>query len=162
MTGGTGERRVVTILFCSVEHHVREPINNARLRDGLAEAYLLAAEQNDKSKRAEWLKRAGRACRAALQHSQKAVRSGLPEAMRLRGRYEWLRGKRATAQQWWQRSLAEAEALGMRYELGVTHLEMGQRLGERAHLEKAEAIFAEIGAEWDLAKARELLRANRI
>ena len=30
-------------------------------------------------------------------------------------------------------------------------------LGERAHLEKAEAIFAEIGAEWDLARARELL-----
>jgi len=50
-----------------------------------------------------------------------------------------------------------AEELGMRYELGMTHLEMGQRLEDRAHLERAEAIFAEIGAEWDLARARKLL-----
>jgi hypothetical protein len=28
---------------------------------------------------------------------------------------------------------------------------------DRAHLEKAEAIFAEIGAEFDLQEARELL-----
>jgi hypothetical protein len=34
---------------------------------------------------------------------------------------------------------------------------MGRRLGECAHLEQAEAMFAEIGAEWDLARAREAL-----
>ena len=45
----------------------------------------------------------------------------------------------------------------MRYDLGMTYLEMGQRLKERGHLERAEAIFAEIGADWDLAKAREAL-----
>ena len=75
----------------------------------------------------------------------------------LQGRYEWLRGKPAAAQKWWRRSLALAEEMGQRYALGMTHLEMGQRLGERAHLERAEAIFAEIGAEWDLARAREAL-----
>ena len=77
--------------------------------------------------------------------------------MRLRGTYEWLRGKPAAAQKWWQRSLALAEEMGQRYDLGMTHLEMGQRLAERAHLERAEAILAEIGAEWDLARAREAL-----
>ena len=41
--------------------------------------------------------------------------------------------------------------------MAMTYLEMGQRSGERTQLEKAAAIFAEIGAELDLAKARELL-----
>ncbi len=40
----------------------------------------------------------------------------------------------------------------------MAHLEMGMRLKERAHLEKAEAIFAEIGAEWDLVRARKVLQ----
>ena len=44
-----------------------------------------------------------------------------------------------------------------RYDLGTTYLEMGRRLGDRTHLERAEAILAEIGAAWDLARAREAL-----
>jgi hypothetical protein len=73
--------------------------------------------------------------------------------MILQGRYEWLRGKRATAQKWWQRSLALADEMRQCYDLGLTRLEIGQRLDERTHLECAEAIFAEIGAEWDWARA---------
>ena len=45
----------------------------------------------------------------------------------------------------------------MRYDLGLAHLEMGLRLHDRAHLERAEAILAEIGAAWDAARAREAL-----
>lgn len=45
----------------------------------------------------------------------------------------------------------------MRYDLGRTHLEIGHWLGEQGHLERAVAIFAEIGVEWDLARAREAL-----
>jgi len=37
----------------------------------------------------------------------------------------------------------------------MTHLEMGQRLKDRGHLERAEKIFSEIGARWDLTRARE-------
>ncbi len=51
-----------------------------------------------------------------------------------------------------------AEELGMRHELGMTHLEVGQRLKDRKHLEQAEVIFIEIGAEWDLVQTRKLLR----
>ena len=47
--------------------------------------------------------------------------------------------------------------MGLRYDVGMIHLEMGQRLGKREHLEKAEATFAEIGAELDLTRTRELL-----
>jgi hypothetical protein len=39
----------------------------------------------------------------------------------------------------------------------MIHLEMGQRLGDRTHLEKAERVFAEIGAELDLARTKKLL-----
>jgi hypothetical protein len=47
--------------------------------------------------------------------------------------------------------------MGLRYDEGMALMEMGKRLGERAHVEQAEAIFAEIGAEWCLAQARALL-----
>jgi hypothetical protein len=52
--------------------------------------------------------------------------------------------------------------MGQRYDLAVTHLEMGQRLGERTHLECAEATLAEIGAERDLARAQEALRQAQL
>jgi len=42
----------------------------------------------------------------------------------------------------------------------MTNLEIGQRLGEREHLEKAEKIFADVGAELDLVKVRELLQVQ--
>lgn len=138
-----------------VEQHV-----NAALRNGLAEAYLLAAEQSDNTARVDWLRKARRACRDALKQG-KTHRPGSPEAMRLRGTYEWLRGKPAAARNWWQRSLALAQEIGQPYDLRVTHPDMGRRLGERAHLERAEAILAEIGAEWDLARAREALGGVR-
>ncbi len=77
--------------------------------------------------------------------------------MRQQGTLEWLRGSSAAARVWWEKSLAEAKAMGMSYDLSMTHLEMGRRLRERAQLEKAEAVFAEIGAEWGLARAREAL-----
>jgi hypothetical protein len=55
------------------------------------------------------------------------------------------------------RSLRLAEEMGQRYDVGMTHLEAGQRSGDRTHLGRAEGIFAEIGAVWDLARAREAL-----
>jgi len=81
-----------------------------------------------------------------------------PAAMCPQGTYEWLRGEPSAAQKWWQKSLAEAERIGLKYDIGMIHLEMGKRLGDRVYLEKAEVIFAEIGPELDLSKARELLQ----
>jgi class 3 adenylate cyclase/tetratricopeptide (TPR) repeat protein len=127
------------------------------LFNGLAWAYLLAAEESDQNERKNWLRKAGRSCREALGQGKK-YRIGLAEAMRLKGTYEWLRHKPASAQKCWQKSLGLAEEMGMRYELGMIYLEMGQRLKDHTHLEKAEAIFAEIGAEWDLGQTRKLLK----
>ncbi|MBA7640896.1 hypothetical protein ES703_48567 [subsurface metagenome] len=81
----------------------------------------------------------------------------LPHVQMLQGRYEWLSGRPKKAQDWWARALAQAEAAGMRYEEGVIHLEIGRRIGDRNHLLTAESILGEIGAEFDLAAAREAL-----
>jgi hypothetical protein len=79
---------------------------------------------------------------------------------RLQSTYKWLQGKPAAAQKRWNRSLALAKELGQRYDLAITHLEMGQRLNERPHLEQAEVILAEIGAQWDLSRAWKALASS--
>jgi tetratricopeptide (TPR) repeat protein len=126
------------------------------LFNGLAEAYLLAAVHRASGDHGDWLSKAEGVCKEALRSGRRA-RFGLPEALILQGRCEWLRGRPKAAQRWWRRALALAEAQGQRYDAGVIHLEMGRRLGDRSHLDRAEAILAEIGAEWDLARAREAL-----
>jgi tetratricopeptide (TPR) repeat protein len=131
--------------------------NDCELYEGLIEAYLLAVEQSDGAERTDWLRKAKGACRGALRRG-KAARFRLPAAMRLRGTYEWLRSKSAAAQKWWHRGLALAEEMGQAYDAGMIHLEMGQRLGDRSHLERAVAFLGETGAEWDLAQAREALK----
>jgi hypothetical protein len=77
--------------------------------------------------------------------------------MMLQGLYEWLAGKSAAAQKWWRRSLALAQEMGQRYDVGMVHLEIGRRISDRTHLKRAETVFAKIGAEWGLARAREAL-----
>ncbi len=139
----------------SVEQNLMKSPVITRSRNGLAEAYLLAAEQSDKNDNGDWLKKAERACRDALKQGQ-AYPPGAPEAMMLRGRYEWLRGKHAAAQKWWQRSQDMAEELNVRYDLGRTLLEMGQRLNECEYLERAEIIFTETGSAWELVRVREI------
>jgi hypothetical protein len=77
--------------------------------------------------------------------------------MRLRGTVEWLRGNAGSARKWWQHSIGLATQLGLRYDLGMARLEMGLRLHDRAHLERAATILTEIDSAWDVARAREAL-----
>jgi hypothetical protein len=104
------------------------------------------------------LKKARIGCKQALKLS-KDILSGRAEALRHQGTYEWLNGKPASAQRWWRKSQSVAEKIGMRFELGLTHLEIGRRLKDGAHLEHAEKIFNEIGAEFELTETRKLLQA---
>ncbi len=125
-------------------------------RNALATAYLIASEQASGSEREVWLKKARRACQAALRQG-KVDCTGWLYALRMRARYEWLRGHREGALRFWQRGLAEAQRLQAPYEIGMFHLEMGERLGECAHLEQAEAILARVGATLDWERTCELL-----
>jgi tetratricopeptide (TPR) repeat protein len=141
----------------AVEHRVFEPSGLTTRLNNVAEAYLFAVEHGDASERGSYLSQAKRACQAATKAMARCPLKS-PKAMRLQGTYEWLIGKPAAAQKWWQRSLVEAERMGLQYDVGMIHLEMGQRLDSRNHLEKAETIFADIGAELNLARTRESLK----
>jgi class 3 adenylate cyclase/tetratricopeptide (TPR) repeat protein len=137
----------------------RAPGNTAVLvNNTLAEVHLFTAERSVGREKPGAMKDAQLACRRALKAANTYVRPGVPEAVCLRGTYEWLNGKPSAAQKWWRKSLRRADEMGMRYESGMTHLEMGKRLNDPTHLRQAEAIFTEIGADFDLAEARRLLQ----
>lgn len=87
----------------------------------------------------------------------KVAREGGPGASRLGGTCEWLRGRRGAARRR-LRSLTEAESLGARYDVALTELKAGRRLGEPERLERAAALFQEMGATWYVAQTREALR----
>ena len=123
---------------------------------GFLAVYLALGERAAGRERGKWLKKAKGACRKSLR-SARTRGIILPEATRLQGVYDWCTGRQSLARKRWERSIALAEEMGMRYELAMTHLEMGRRLKDLEHLRRAEAIFTEIGAEWDLAETRRLL-----
>jgi class 3 adenylate cyclase/tetratricopeptide (TPR) repeat protein len=138
-------------------HHMKRYFVSAFLHSGLAEACLSAAERSSGGERSMWLKESKHRCDCALKSSEALFRPLLPEAMLLEGTYEWLREKPSAAEKWWNGSLNLADRMCMPYHSGLVHLEMGRRLKKRAHLERAEAFFRQVGAEWDLAQNRGLL-----
>ena len=137
-----------------IRHNVK--IVSYMVISGYPEVYLTLAEEATGIKKTDFLRKAKGALKRSLRYAE--VRASiLPEMTRLQGTYDWLTGRPSSARKYWHRSLATAEKMGMRYDLGMTHLEMGRRLNGREHLQKAEAIFAEIGAEFDLAETRKYL-----
>jgi tetratricopeptide (TPR) repeat protein len=131
-------------------HEVTSPYH------ALAEAYLAAIEHTQGAARAAALHSAQNACRVALKHGAAFV-GGIPRAMRLQGTCSWLSNQPDAAEKWWRRGLAVAEKLGASYDLGMTYMEMGTRLQDRHHLERAVDLFREIGATRDLGTAYRLL-----
>jgi len=132
------------------------PLNHAR-----AERSLVMAEQSSGVERDRWLGQARRECDSARRRI-KFFRPGAPEAMLYQGRYEWLNGRASAARRWWEKSAEDAARVGMRYDEGLAHAEIGGRLGDRLALENAASIFAEIGARGDLGRTTELLKAGAI
>jgi class 3 adenylate cyclase/tetratricopeptide (TPR) repeat protein len=139
------------------KHHMKRYIASAFLHNGLAEACLTAGEGSAGGEKTVWLRESKRRCDEALKRSRAHFRPLLPEAMRLKGTYEWLETRPSAAEKWWNRSLDLAGKMGMPYHSGLAHLEIGRRLKERAHLEQAETFFRQVGAEWDLAETERLL-----
>ena len=137
------------------ERRLRGPFLSS-IAGSLAEAYLAAAEQTKGRDRRAALRQAGRAAERAVRMSR-PYRDGMaPWAYRVKGTYEWLRGKPKAAQAWWQRAVAAAEETGPPYALAMVYLEMGARLEDPAHLARADAIFAELHAALDPKQVQEL------
>ncbi|HUJ69906.1 MAG TPA: AAA family ATPase [Syntrophorhabdales bacterium] len=138
-------------------HRMSRYFVSAFLRNAMAEACLCAAEASSGTERRRWLRESRRRCKDALRASRRYFRPLLPDAMRLQGTYEWLKGKPLAAEGWWERSLDAAEKMGMPHYSGLAHLEMGKRLGQGDRLKEAIAILGRIGAEFDLEEARKCL-----
>ena len=121
-----------------------------------AEAYLAMAEVSAGSERRSWLVKSKRLCDDAL-HLSKNARYIKAEGFILKGKFEMLRGNKTSATKWWQRAIAAAEEFGLLYDLGLAYLESGRLLNKQTHLEKADKIFSEIGAGWDLEQTQKAL-----
>jgi len=130
-------------------------------QNALAETYLLMGERAGGGERQAWLGKARSACRRALRTGKRYVPRLLPDALRVQGLYFYIAGDRSKARMLWQRGITMAEKGGMRFEQGLTHFEAGSRLKDRAQLERAAQVFAEIGADFNLNEARTLLDAVR-
>jgi class 3 adenylate cyclase/tetratricopeptide (TPR) repeat protein len=109
-----------------------------------AQLHLDLADAACGGERKEALREARWGCRAAAKHSRIAMQ-GVPGALRVRGTYEWLGGHTGRARRAWQRSAEHARALGARYDLALTELEAGRRLGDARRVELAMEMLAHIG-----------------
>ena len=117
---------------------------------------LARLEQATAAERETARRAAEQACRRLLKNSRLS-QGGFVPGYRHLGTYHWLCGHRGKAHRAWQKSLAVADRLGARYQEAQTRLEIGRCLDDRAELERAEALFAKMGAALDLAGARRLL-----
>jgi tetratricopeptide (TPR) repeat protein len=103
-------------------------------------------------------KRARRSARKMRSVAGK-VAQNRTESYRYQGLYHWLIDQPEKAFAWWRKAIAEGERLGARLELARTYEEIGKRLASGAapqgefdgmsadaYLEKAYALFGEMGA----------------
>jgi tetratricopeptide (TPR) repeat protein len=84
---------------------------------------------------------------------------GRPAALLWAGLLAWLGGHRRLALRRWQRAVDLASQLGMPYELGRAHLEIGRHLphgtpARLRHLEDAAVIFRRLDAATDVARVQ--------
>jgi class 3 adenylate cyclase/tetratricopeptide (TPR) repeat protein len=131
------------------------------VRVARAELCLVELEKAQETDRAKLQGDAKLACRDLLRMAKADV-CAYVAAYRLRGTYEWLRGRPAKASSWWRRSLDKAEVLGASHEGALAELEIGRRLGDRVALSRAEAAFEAMGATLDLGRARDALMGSDV
>ncbi len=80
------------------------------------------------------------------------------------GLYHWLAGHRTQAQRMWRRSLEAATQYTMPYDQGRAHYELGRHAAEGGgeHLQRALAIFAHLGAAYDVEQVQAAMRTSRV
>jgi tetratricopeptide (TPR) repeat protein len=121
-----------------------EPLN------AFAELNLLEAQRLSGSSRRQALRITRRACTKALACSRDAP-TWLAETQRLHGTLAWMSNGTRSAEDWWRKSLATAERVGMPIEQARTLLEMGRWLGDASLVDEATGVFERTGARVDLA-----------
>ena len=123
---------------------------------GMAEGSLSASDTEALAPPALVLAR--HACHTLRSYARR-VPIAEPAAHLWQGHLDWALGRRARAQRAWRASAAAAERMGLRYDFARAHAALGRHLPEgdaerSRHLERAAAVFHEIGATWDAAITR--------
>jgi tetratricopeptide (TPR) repeat protein len=124
---------------------------------GKAQVLLMLAEDGPVHRRAHYLASAGTACKLATRYARRTKDYGCVESLRLEANLSWLLGKRDKANSLWNRALLESEHKGYKPVAADIHLDLGQRLGQRDNLRKAQALWAEIGSPAKVAMIEDLL-----
>ncbi|MBV8665483.1 MAG: AAA family ATPase [Burkholderiaceae bacterium] len=124
---------------------------------GKAQVLLMLAESGREASRNRFLVAAAEACRVATRYAKRIKDYGCVESLRLEANLAWLQGKRGKAEALWHKALIDAEQKGYKPVLADTNLDLGQRLGRRDNLLKAQALWAEIGSPAKVAIIQDLL-----
>jgi serine/threonine protein kinase len=128
---------------------------------GLAEVQLGRWEQESRSGRGAGNSDPARKACALLWRHARVFPIGRPRALRYEGLADFLSGRPRRAHKAWQRSLKEAQQLGLVMEAGFAHYEIGRHLpgdpAGRKHLTEAVRIFAELGMAHDEKLGRDEL-----
>jgi hypothetical protein len=74
-----------------------------------------------------------------------------------RASHAWLLGRRSKAERLWARAAAEAERLGMKHAQASALAQSGLHGGPRSALERAAALYEEVGAVRDRVRVLERL-----
>ena len=118
----------------------------------LLEAYLEHLERAAVSERGIWRAKVKVALRAVEQQARIDAEAW-PGMHRLRGRLEWLEGRRANAEAEWRKSLEWGERLRFVPEIAWTYAETGWWLSSREHLDRAAALFDGMGWSGELERS---------
>lgn len=122
----------------------------------LAYAHITVARQSTGQQRFEELKKGEHALKAGRKSINWSAEAKI-QATRTLASCEWLKGRTSRAMEQWQETIAHAEEIGAKYELGITYLEMGEYLGSSNYLKQAEEVLGSMGAKYDLAQAQKSL-----
>lgn len=101
------------------------------LRNAVCEAGLATIEHGNEAGTREPVLAAKKVCSEALVNGRR-YQALLPEAQRLWGVFEFIRGKPANAEKWWARSIRLAEAREQRHDAALTMMEQEARMN-RSH-----------------------------
>ncbi len=132
---------------------------------GAAEVYLALWEISrcqPNGKGRALAKSASKAC-AALRQYSRVFSIGEPRAWLCRGLAQWQGGQAKPAYRSWARSLSAGKRLGMLYEQGLTHYEIGRHsdkldANRQDHLTQACSIFSQINADHNRYLAQKALQ----
>lgn len=131
---------------------------------GSTEVYLALWKASQNGNPSNWATLAQKSCKSFHQYA-KVYPLAEPRAWLYQGNYHQLEGNLTKANEAWAKSLAAASQLGMRYDEGRVHYEIGRHLpptdsNRQSHLQQAHAIFSDAGATYDLNRVQVALNQS--